>query len=32
VALSAIGFALLIGLVGTWRSLSEKPARRLREE
>ncbi|WP_298357249.1 FtsX-like permease family protein [Rhodoblastus sp.] len=32
VALGAIGFALLIGLVGTWRTLSEKPARRLREE
>ncbi len=32
VALGAIGFALVIGLVGTWRVLGEKPARRLREE
>ena len=32
VALGAIAFALVIGLIGTWRVLGEKPARRLREE
>ena len=32
VAIGAIAFALVIGLAGTWRSLSEKPGRRLREE
>ncbi|HUO54187.1 MAG TPA: FtsX-like permease family protein, partial [Rhodoblastus sp.] len=32
VALGAVGFAMAIGLMGTARSLGEKPARRLREE
>jgi putative ABC transport system permease protein len=31
-ALGAVGFAIFIGLAGTWRILGEKPARHLREE
>ncbi|MGP0106010.1 ABC transporter permease [Rhodoblastus sp.] len=32
VALAAIAFALALGLLGTWRVLGEKPARRLHDE